>query len=641
MIVNPRITRVFRLCILMAAVCILIWNTEGYARGSYLAQWSATYPDSSSDDLDCQLCHQRDTGGNGWNQYGCAIRPEYLANVQSNGGDEADALANALDAVEGLRFPGVLSGPTFLDEIRYNTQPGWVDGENNIIKFRPDCGGGTGDVPTVGLLPPNLAPEDVTKIDLDLSGEVANPGVSPTGSTIMLQLEEVAGSFNAPVKAVAAPGINGSIFVVEQRGKIFRVDLTTREKTLFHDVSSQLVPAQANFDERGLLGLAFHPDYENNGLFYTFQSEPSRASEDGNVDFTTLLASVAANHRAKIVEYKASDASCNSPIQQRKTLMIVDEPQFNHNGGDLVFGPDGFLYASFGDGGGADDQGNGNNPAPGFDGHGLLGNGRDIDSILGTIIRIDPTGTNSSNGKYGIPASNPFTGVGDGLDEIFAYGFRNPYRFSFDSLCFEAAQNCNTLTAADVGQNKLEEIDEVVSGGNYGWNYKEGSFFFIDLDGEEPLVTVDAPPGVPQNLIDPIAEYGRDTGISITGGYTYRGDNIAGLNGRYVFADFFIGGGQQRNLMVLDGNNDIEQFLVPVVSNVTGFGQDSEGELYIVSNPSFGDPLNTQGTLQKLMQLNSAYTPPDGTGETAQCPPPEDLCITIKGSNSNVINFCL
>ena len=646
--------RTARYFALLLAVTLLVFS-EANARGQYLAQWSNTYPETSSDDVSCQLCHQLDSGGNGWNRYGCAIRPEFLANQASNGGDDFAALADALDTVEDLVNPDASPGAgneyTFLDEIRYNTQPGWVAGAMNTINFRPDCGPETmGNAPLINQIPPDLTmpPLDtaVTEIDLDISGAVPNPAPGPLLPTpIMIQMHGVADDFSEPVKAVTASGINGSIFVVEQRGKIFRVDLTTGEKTLFHDVSTQLVPARAGFDERGLLGLAFHPDYANNGLFYTFQSEPSRAEQDGDVDFTTLPNNVAADHRAMIVEYRASDASCNSSIKKQKTLLIIDEPQFNHNGGDLDFGPDGFLYASLGDGGGADDQGNGSNPDPGFDGHGLLGNGRDEDTILGTIIRIDPTGNNSANGNYGIPGDNPFPGVADGVDEIYAYGFRNPYRFSFDKMCFEQGETCVTLTAADVGQNELEEIDDVTSGDNFGWNYKEGTLFFVDMDGSAAIVTTDAPPGVPVDLVEPIAEYGRDTGISVTGGYIYRGDNVSGLEGQYVFADF-ARTGSTRKLMTINlniGLVQVNEFDTDVTDFVTGFGQDVEGELYIVTKGGFGNdtPADLFGTLQKILPLGGVYTPPDSTGEMAMCPPTEDLCTAVRTSSGKVVTFCL
>ncbi|MFT6711231.1 MAG: glucose/arabinose dehydrogenase [Arenicella sp.] len=617
-------------CLVLSLVVLV--HSSVQARGQYLDQWEEFYPVSTSDLVGCQLCHQNPGGGNGWNRYGWAIRPLFLDFRQANGGDDVAALKRAMEEVEESVNPDASDAYTFLDEIRYNTQPGWALGDVNTINYKSGS-----DPPLENQPPVILTMGSATEIDL-LVSEVVAPGNDPLPTEpVQIELNNVAGSFNAPVKAVRALGINGSLFVVEQRGKIIRVDLATGDKTQFYDVSENLVAPRAGFDERGLLSLAFHPNFANNGLFYTYQSEPVRPEQ--NADFTTLPANVAPNHRSMVVEYVASNPSCNSSIRKNRILLTVDQPQFNHNGGDLAFGPDGYLYVSFGDGGGADDQAPNNNPQRPENGHGLLGNGRDNSNLLGSIIRIDPAGVNSSNSKYGIPADNPFVGI-SASDEIYAYGFRNPYRFSFDSLCFGEGQSCDTLMAADVGQNKLEEIDNVISGGNYGWNWKEGSLFFIDPDAQTAFLTADTPPGVPVDLIDPIAEYGRDIGVSVIGGFIYRGSDLPMLNQHYVFADF-ARTGSSRNLMSLDGNNVVAEFSADVSDNVTGFGQDAEGELYIVTNPSFGDPLNTQGTLQKIIPLGASYQAPDAADESAICPPSEDLCLPIKTSNGKISIICL
>lgn len=448
------------------------FSDSAYTRGQYLDQWETIYPQSSSSDSGCQLCHQSPSGGDGWNQYGSAIRPIFLDIRASNGGDDLAALALALSEVEANLNQDfeLAGGPTFLDEIRYNTQPGWIDTAVNTITFRDSSF-------IVDQVPPSYPLTAQTENDL-LVTVAENPATNPLALDVTpVELQEVANGFNAPVKAVRAPGIDGSLFVVEQRGKIIRVDLSNGQKTIFHDVSEQLVLPRLGFDERGLLSVAFHPNFASNGLFYTYQSEPVRAEQ--SADFTTLPNLSLVEHRSMVVEYKTSDSSCNSSIVRQKTLIVVDQPQFNHNGGDLAFGPDGYLYVSFGDGGGADDQSLDSDPSLEI-GHGLLGNGRNNTNPLGSILRIDVDGSNSGNGRYGIPSDNPFTAASDaGLDEIYAYGFRNPYRFSFDSLCFQIGQNCNTLFTADVGQNKLEEIDSVIKGGNYGWNWKEGRQFLF------------------------------------------------------------------------------------------------------------------------------------------------------------------
>ena len=628
-LVSSRWHKHLGVCLVLSLVVLV--PTSVQARGQYLDQWEEFYPVSTSDVVGCQLCHQNPGGGNGWNRYGWAIRPLFLDFRKFYGGDDVAALKRAMEEVEESVNPDASDAYTFLDEIRYNTQPGWALGDVNTINYRADS-----NIPPLENQPPvTLTMGSTTEIDL-IVNEVVAPGNDPLPiEPVQIELTNVADNFNAPVKAVQAPGINGSLFVVEQRGKIIRVDLASGDKTQFHDSSADLVDPRPGFDERGLLSLAFHPDFANNGLFYTYQSEPVRPEQNAN--FSTLPTNVAPNHRSMVVEYVASNPSCNSTIRKNKTLLTVDQPQFNHNGGDLAFGPDGYLYVSFGDGGGADDQAPDNSPQRPENGHGLLGNGRDNSNLLGSIIRIDTAGVNSNNSMYGIPADNPFVGI-NGSDEIYAYGFRNPYRFSFDRHCFEEAQSCDTLIAADVGQNKLEEIDNVISGGNYGWNWKEGSLFFIDPDGL-PFVTADTPPGVPDDLIDPMAEYGRSIGISVTGGFIYRGSDLPLLNQHYIFADFFRPS-SSRDLMSLDPNNVVAEFLVDVSGNVTGFGQDAEGELYIVTNASFGDPLNTEGTLQKIIPHGAAYQAPDGADESASCPPSEDLCFPIKTSNGKISVIC-
>jgi glucose/arabinose dehydrogenase len=199
----------------------------------------------------------------------------------------------------------------------------------------------------------------------------------------------------------------------------------------------------------------------------------------------------------------------------RKELLRIDKPQFNHNGGMIAFGPDGFLYIGVGDGGAGNDLGPGHNPE--------IGNGQDKNVVLGKILRIDVNGTNAKNGAYGIPQDNPFA-AGGGVPEIYALGLRNPWRFSFDGA---------TLLAADVGQNKVEMVHRVERGGNYGWRLKEGAFKFSKTGMVEK-----ADGTLPAGLTDPVLQYDHDEGTSITGGYVYRGKALPELAGQYVFADY-------------------------------------------------------------------------------------------------------
>lgn len=412
-------------------------------------------------------------------------------------------------------------------------------------------------------------------------------------SEAQVALETVADGFTSPVWAINAPGDNHRIFVVDQIGKITAVKLdpgssdNVPDRLVFLDVGVDglglLVPLGAfgpgSFDERGLLGLAFHPDYRHNGLIYTYTSEPA----SGPADFSTMPAGVDPNHQAVIREWHVPNPKrANSVVDPNssRVLLIVDEPQFNHNGGAVNFGPDGMLYIALGDGGAADDQGVG---------HAAGGNGQDLSdgNVLGKILRIDPMGSNSANGQYGIPADNPFVGR-EGADEIYAYGLRNPYRFSFDT-------ETGKLIAADVGQNDIEEVDVVVSGGNYGWPVKEGSFLF-DMNGAGRGFTTDFSPGVPAGLIDPVAEYDHDEGISITGGFMYRGNRVKDLRDSYVFGDWL------RRLFHVTDEGSIAE-LVPVggvAVRITGFGQDRKGELYLLGQEGFA-PVGTTGVVQRIV----------------------------------------
>ncbi len=418
-------------------------------------------------------------------------------------------------------------------------------------------------------------------------------------SDVAVDLEVVADGFTTPLWAINAPRDNNRIFVVDQVGKVWAIkikpgkDRTVPERLLFLDVGADglglLVPLGAfgpgSFDERGLLGLAFHPDYRKNGLIYTYTSEPAA----GPADFSTMPPATDPNHQTVVREWQVPNpkrpASVVDPNSSR-VLLTIDQPQFNHNAGAMVFGPDGNLYVAVGDGGSADDQGTG---------HAVGGNGQDLSpgNLLGKILRIDPLGSNSANGAYGIPADNPFVGSG-APEEIFAYGFRNPFRMSFDR---------GTLIAADVGQNDVEEVDVVVSGGNYGWPVKEGTFLF-DMNGAgRGFTTVDSP-GVPADMIDPIAQYDHDEGISVAGGFVYRAGEIAGLRGSYVFGDFsrsfFPGNGR---LFHLGAGNEIFE-LSPGGDSLGRYlmalGQDRQGHVYVMTSENFA-PVGTTGLLQRLV----------------------------------------
>lgn len=446
----------------------------------------------------------------------------------------------------------------------------------------------------------NTGTADIVMDDFTFTAEQPSGGVpldDPIPATIPrgmieIQLQSAVAGLATPVWAINSPNDTTTLYVVDQQGQVIALDLATGNQSVYLDVSASLVPLGAfgvdTFDERGILGLAFHPDFANNGLLYTYTSQPVA----GAADFSTMPAGTPADHQSVVTEWNDPDPINNSvPVNpaSAREILRVDEPQFNHNAGALVFDSDSLLYIAFGDGGGADDVDGADFIGAPMLGHGN-GNGQNPSNPLGAILRIDPLGSDSANGNYGIPPTNPFVGVVGHLDEIFAYGFRNPFRMSFDSVTGD-------LWVADVGQNDIEEINIVTAGGNFGWNLKEGSFFFDPNGNAEGFVTADDP-GVPAGLIDPLAEYDHDEGIAIIGGFVYHGTRHPDLQGRYVFGDFGAFGGSGGRLFYLDAGNAIQEFGIlgrtELGESLSGFGMDGNGELYVLSNTT-GTPFGTTG----------------------------------------------
>jgi glucose/arabinose dehydrogenase len=424
-----------------------------------------------------------------------------------------------------------------------------------------------------------------------LASTAAHGSTIPKG--LAVTLEPVASGLTAPNWGTSVPGcpdLADRLVVTDQDGILWAVDVSTAEKVVLLDVSANLVSlgigGPGTFDERGLLGVALHPEFGENGLLYTYTSEPV----GGIADFSTIPDGETANHQSLIREWRVPEP-CNpesvvDPESAREVLR-VDEPQFNHNAGALVFGPDGMLYAALGDGGMADDQGMG---------HVEGGNGQDPGNILGSILRLDPQGTDSTNGQYGIPADNPFIGLEGMLPEIYAYGFRNPFRFSFDSATGD-------MYVADVGQNDIEEVNLGEAGGNFGWNVKEGSFCF-DPNGDEPGFAYECTPDDDTTgLIDPIAEYDHTEGIAVVGGFVNRGVAVPPLYGRYVFGDYFLPEVLSGRLFYLAAGQEIREFNlgegVVLGMSVLGFGQDAAGELYVMANLT-GTPSGETGVVLRI-----------------------------------------
>ena len=327
-------------------------------------------------------------------------------------------------------------------------------------------------------------------------------------------------SFSQPLDLQSPNDGTDRIFVVEKGGRIrvFDNEVDVAQSSDFLDISGNLTTTS----EMGLLGLAFHPNYQSNGYFYVFYTPSANLSVISRFNVSTVNGNVA-------------DPS------SELVILEIPQPDTNHNGGQLAFGPDGYLYISLGDGGGGGDP---------------FENGQDRSTLLGSILRID-IDNQSAGLNYDIPSDNPFVGEGGVRAEIFAYGLRNPWRMSFDT-------QTGNLWTGDVGQGAIEEINVVVSGGNYGWPLFEGtSCFSGDCNNA--------------GLIAPIFEYVQDNGDrSITGGYVYRGSQNPSLLGKYVYGDFVSG---RIWAVELDGNGN--ELIDPSGLSIASFGTDAAEELYI------------------------------------------------------------
>jgi glucose/arabinose dehydrogenase len=430
-----------------------------------------------------------------------------------------------------------------------------------------------------------------------------------TPATNNVDLKLVADNFVSPITLMESPDGTHRLFVVDQAGQVWILDANgQRMSQPFIDVSSKMVTLQAGYDERGLLGLAFHPDFKTNGKFYLFYTAPPPAggptTDAGNTGLPKTW-----NNTTRVSEFRVSSADPNrADLGSERILLEEPHPQLNHNGGTIAFGPDGYLYISIGDGGYKNDIGPGH--VEDWYPVNAGGNGQDVEqNLMGNVLRIDVNGT-SESGRYGIPTDNPFVGK-PGRDEIYAYGFRNPYRFSFDM------GGSHWLFLGDAGQNLWEEIDVVTKGGNYGWNVKEGTHCF-DADSEL-LVRPSCPDrdSAGNPLIDPVIELknlsnpsGGQT-LVVVAGYVYRGSTIPGLQGKYVFGGLSASGqnpeGQvfvstPRNgtglwsfdqLSLVSFPNNIGQY-------VKGFGQDLSGEVYVLATQTLGPSGNT-GKVYKLV----------------------------------------
>jgi glucose/arabinose dehydrogenase len=363
------------------------------------------------------------------------------------------------------------------------------------------------------------------------------PAVAPV--TLSVTRVFPALSFIMPVGAMQAPGDASRWFVVEQGGRVrvFANQSGAASTSDFIDLSARVTCC----GETGLLGLAFHPDYPANPRVYL-----------------SYTATVGGQLVSRLAEFRTADGGATLDPSSERLLMQINQPQSNHNGGHVLFGPDGYLYFGLGDGGGAGDP------------HGAIGNGQDLTTLLGKMLRID---VDSTVIPYGIPADNPYVthaacgnsgGSGSApCAEIYAWGLRNPWQFSFDS-------QGGALWIGDVGQDLWEEVDRISGPANLGWRCREGAHPY------------NANCGTGAGLTDPVAEYPHGPDESITGGFVYRGSRNPALAGHYVCADYV--SGRLFDFAASTSSTSTLRMVSSGLSNVSpsAFGQDLNGELYLV-----------------------------------------------------------
>jgi len=373
--------------------------------------------------------------------------------------------------------------------------------------------------------PPSTTTEPETASTATTAADQSTTTTTKVPALLGLAYDRVAGDFGYPIFVNAPPG-DERLFVASKDGLVHLVRDGAKLVEPFLDIRE----LTRNQGEQGLLGMAFHPDYTINGLFYVHYSD-----RHGDT---------------KVAEYRVGSNPDLADPESARLIFSTTQPAGNHNGGMLAFGPDGFLYIALGDGGGANDR---------------FGNGQRPDTVLGTLLRIDVDAQENGN-AYAVPADNPFN-RGDGAAEVWAFGLRNPWRFAFDG---------DLLYIADVGQNRWEEIDVVAAaqpGVNYGWPIMEGTNCFSPSSGCET-----------GGLQLPVVEYSHSEGCSVTGGSVYRGRSIPELDGRYLYSDYCSGwlrsfvyqGGAAADLQ--DHTED-----VGALSSVTSFGTDGLGEVYVTT----------------------------------------------------------
>jgi uncharacterized repeat protein (TIGR03806 family) len=353
--------------------------------------------------------------------------------------------------------------------------------------------------------------------------------ISTSGDTLAeMELERAFSnlSFNQPVFLTAAGDSSDRIFVVEKRGsiKVFPNQDNVQGSIVFLDIAAKV---NATNSESGMLSIAFHPQFPDSNKFYVYYNF-------GNLN-------------SRISEFRVSENPDSADENSERIILELAQPYTNHNGGQIAFGPDGYLYIGFGDGGSGGDP---------------LGNGQNLQTLLGAILRLD-IDTHPDSAAYVIPPDNPFFGNDSrAREEIWAWGLRNPWRFSFDRLTGQ-------LWAGDVGQGKWEEVDLIERGKNYGWNIMEGFHCYLPASGCDTT-----------GLTLPVTEYSHTVGRSITGGYVYRGSELPRLSGIYIYGDYALGtiwGLRYQNKLVSE-----QKVIAACPEAISSFGEDENGEVYVV-----------------------------------------------------------
>lgn len=410
---------------------------------------------------------------------------------------------------------------------------------------------------------------------------------APVFAQAQIKLEPLVTGVNTPLAMVQPPG-DSRMFVVEQNGRVRIIAGGKLKAVPFLDIRSKIPKLQQDFDERGLLGIAFHPKFKENGKFYV--------SYSAHLDYQQDLAQMLWYDHSNVVEeytVNPKDPDAADPSSARR-ILSTPWPQFNHNGHWIGFGPDGKLYVSLGDGGYANDWGIGHNVTE--------GNGQDMSVHLGKMLRVD-VDSRTDDKPYGIPADNPFVGNKMAKPEIWALGLRNPWRCSFDKEGGE-------LYCGDVQQNSYEEVSVIAKGQNYGWRKMEATHCFDYQKPDNHPASCDK-----TGLTPPILEYKNCTaqpngclGISVTGGFVYRGSHAA-WKGKYIFGDWSKSFAEMDGQIFIgtkgaDGKWSMEVAQVAGMAGkkpyILGFAQDNAGEVYALTSVTTG-PNGSLDTIYKIV----------------------------------------